>query len=90
VWHKACTLPFGGAERAVARAVAERAAPDREWSTGYGDASACLKLRIPLTRRGSAQGHIKSRACVETAKMAENDAAGPEPVLKRGRADDLS
>ena len=30
--------------------------------TGYGDASACLKLRIPLTRRGSGEGDIKLRA----------------------------
>jgi hypothetical protein len=30
----------------------KKAAPDREnVRTGYGDASACLKLRIPLIRR---------------------------------------
>jgi hypothetical protein len=60
-----------------------------KWKTGYGDASACLKLRIPLIRRGSAEGYIKSRARKNLWKMARNSGIARRVVLKRGRTDDL-
>src|SRR5262245_8155709 len=44
------------------------AAPDRETTTGCGDASACLKLRTPLTRRD--RRSIHQIAC--PARSAEN------------------
>jgi hypothetical protein len=43
----------------------------REWKTGYGDASACLKLRIPLSPARPAGDDIKLRASFEADKTVE-------------------
>src|SRR5439155_11956659 len=67
-----------------------------EWCPECGDASACLKLRTPVTRRGPASGSIKRHArpfapkCPEIlrnygARRRRTSCAGDAPDLATER-----